>query len=80
MKDDATIAVRYSCPDCGLVGAICAVSARGDEDVIAWTEKVLAVALSEDHRRRSPWCTPKGLKDVMIPITGADKVGGPSLQ
>jgi hypothetical protein len=39
----------------------------------------VGAALSADHRRRSPRCTPKTLSEVMIPIAGADRIGGPAV-
>lgn len=72
--------VLYSCPACGLVDVGCDVPARGAEDVIAWLEQTMIVTLSRDHARRSPGCHPQSLKDIKIPITGTDRVGGPAEQ
>lgn len=71
-----TIEVLYSCRVCGLMRVPVQVPARGEEDVVAWVEKVLTPALVADHKRRSFLCRPDTLSDVMIPVTGADKVGG----
>lgn len=71
-----TVRVQYSCPLCGLFKVHCDVPARGDEDVLVWMEQTIA-ALSHDHHARSPQCHPGELKDVMIPMTGTDRIGGP---
>lgn len=72
-----TITVKYSCPLCGLSRVECDVPARGDEDVVVWMEQTIAV-VGRDHARRSPACHPERLHDLMIPMTGVDKVGGPT--
>lgn len=75
------IEVRYSCWACNLRKVSCSVPTRGEEDVITWMKATIA-HLAEDHRRRSPDCTPVDnmLHDIMIPISGANKVGGPAVQ
>lgn len=77
---EPTILVYYSCPDCGLKKVACSVKAREEEDVIQWMEGVMMGALKRDHERRSPTCRPKALVDIMIPMQGASKVGGPTVQ
>ena len=75
-----TIRVLYSCEGCGLKEVGVDVPARlGDEDVVAWMERTIRLA-GNDHRRRSLGCHPKSLQDLKIPITGADRVGGPAIQ
>lgn len=71
--------MRYSCPLCGVLKAEVDVPARGEEDVIAWMDRTILV-LAVDHARRSPDCHPDKLVDVMIPLDGTDRVGGPVLQ
>lgn len=73
-----TIRVLYSCPLCGLFKVSCDVPARGEEDVVAWMHQTVA-ALSRDHHARSPRCQPRELKDVMIPMAGRDRIGGPEM-
>lgn len=73
------IIVYYSCSLCGLTKIGCQVRARENESVIDWMN-TMGLALSNDHRRRSPDCHPIQLDNIMIPITGADKIGGPELQ
>lgn len=72
-----TIDVLYTCSDCGLVKAACSVPARVDEDVRDWMDNTL-IHVASDHRRRSPRCKADRV-DLMIPVTGADRIGGPSL-
>ncbi len=75
-----TIRCLYSCEGCGLKDQGVDVPARvGDEDVVAWMERTVLL-LSNDHRRRSFGCHPKTLQEVKIPIVGADRIGGPSIQ
>lgn len=71
MKEKMTII--YSCPLCGLDKAETEV----DEDVSVWMGEVVALALFQDHRRRSPFCTSKNFKDLMIPLSGRAYIGGP---
>lgn len=72
-----TITCKYSCPLCGLIRIEVAVPIRQSEGVVEWMEQTVIQFLAADHYRRSPHCHPTELKDVMIPITGADKIGGP---
>jgi len=72
-----TIVIFYSCPLCGLRRARCTVPARQEEDVVDWMEATTQ-CLSDDHRRRSPHCHPTQLEEVMIPMAGADRIGGPT--
>lgn len=74
-----TIMVEYSCPPCGLLKISCPVPTRGEEDVLAWMDKMIHV-LTADHHRRSPRCHPESLKDITIPMSGREKIGGPTLQ
>lgn len=73
-----TIGVRYSCAHCGLNRVTAQVPARVDEDVRVWFKKVMGRAIKNDHAARSPHCRSNHVTDVMIPMTGASKVGGPS--
>jgi len=73
------ITVFYSCHLCGLNKVGVEVDARDKEDVIQWMDYV-GIRLSQDHKRRSPLCVPKELKDVMIPMTGVNKIGGAPVQ
>lgn len=73
-----TIGVKYSCPTCGLEKARVQVPTRGAEDVVTWM-KATTQHIADDHHARSPAC-PGRTCDVMIPIAGAEKVGGPPIQ
>lgn len=72
------IICKYSCHLCGLKSVEVDVPARTTEDILDWM-RMLGERLSADHRARSPRCRTASLADVMIPITGANKVGGPML-
>jgi hypothetical protein len=74
-----TITVMYSCDECALSKVSCLVPAREDEDVTVWMEQTIRL-ISADHDQRSPGCHPKMLKDLYIPMTGTDRIGGPTLQ
>jgi hypothetical protein len=75
-----TVRCLYSCRGCGLTDIAVDVPARGaDEEVAVWMQQAIRT-LARDHGRRSPWCRPKALQEVKIPLTGADRIGGPSIQ
>lgn len=74
-----TIHCRYSCAGCGLADIGVDVPERGDESVAVWMNDTIRL-LSRDHARRSPRCHPKSLQEVKIPITGASRIGGSTLQ
>lgn len=72
----STLRCLYSCAICGLDDVGCDVAERGPaEDVAHWMRAVAIVALSRDHQRRSPRCTATNFAKVMIPLTGAARVG-----
>lgn len=71
------IIVKYSCNFCGLQKVECLVPARTTEDVKNWVEDVMILTLMVDHKKRSPNCKADRFADVMIPITGVAKIGGP---
>jgi hypothetical protein len=75
-----TLTVRYTCTACGLHQVPCQVPARADtDDLRLWVGETLTL-VATDHRRRSPACRATALTSLLIPITGADKIGGPPLQ
>lgn len=79
----STITCKYSCVECGLHRVEVEVPARSDdpaEDAVTWLEKIATPALVRDHERRSPNCHPKTFSEVMIPVTGVDKIGGVAIQ
>lgn len=71
------ITCRYSCPECGLTGVHVEVPARADENVVTWVKETFLPTVRADHARRRPDCEPTMLTDLMIPIMGTGKVGGP---
>lgn len=74
------ITVKYSCPACGLSKVDVVVPARESEDVVEWMKQTMALTW-QDHGRRSSFCCPPSLHDLMIPMPpGADRIGGPTLQ
>ena len=72
-----TIQVKYSCGQCGIHRVVVDVTARSTEDVAEWMERILTPSLVRDHEARSPHCQPKSLTEVLIPVTGTEKIGGP---
>lgn len=77
MDDQTTIRCLYSCHVCKLEKIAIDVPARGIEDVREWMDMTVR-HVANDHRRRSPRCTATSLSDLMIPLAGSDKIGGPS--
>lgn len=73
-----SIVLKWSCFQCGLHRVELSVPARGDEDVLTWVAAV-ATAAGEDHDRRSPDCVIDALGELLIPIGGAEKIGGPAV-
>ena len=73
------ITVLYSCALCGLDRAPCSVPVRRDEDVRLWMDATIRL-VAANHAYRSPDCTAQQLSDLMIPMTGADRMGGPAVQ
>lgn len=70
----------YSCHLCALKKVTVEVPARTDsQDVKHWMEQVLIYAIADDHRKRSPRCMATSISEVMIPVSGADRVGGPAV-
>lgn len=74
-----TTEVKYSCKPCGLHRVVLPVEARQDEPIVEWMN-ALTVAVYEDHHRRSPDCKAETISEVLIPMTGRAKLGGPVLQ
>lgn len=75
------IDVLYSCGDCGVVDQVVHVEERPEGlDVCAWLNGSLALAISCDHRERSPYCCAEKMSAVKIPMSGRKYIGGPVLQ
>lgn len=69
------VTVLYSCHGCGLTQQPCEVDARGDkEDIMSWMEHV-QFQVGQNHHFKSPGCASR-VCDLMIPITGVDRIGG----
>ena len=77
MKTD--IKIKYSCLECGLKNIELAVPARDDEDVVTWMQNSVGLNIKKDHAMRSPECPAESAQEVMIPMTGTDKIGGPTI-
>ena len=75
-----SIEVLYTCRACGINDRPVKVPARLTEDVIQWTEQVMAPAVGADHMATSPRCRATRMTHVKIPMTGADRVGGAPVQ
>lgn len=75
-----TISCKYSCVLCGLRNVAVAVKAREEEQVTEWMDRTCVPTIMADHHQRSPQCYPESLTNIMIPVTGADRIGGPNLQ
>lgn len=72
------VKVKYTCKSCHLTKVELEVPARKAEDVVAWMKKTTQL-IANNHLARNPAC--KGDKcDIMIPIGGTDKIGGPTIQ
>lgn len=71
------IECKYSCFLCGLSRVVFKVRARTVEDITTWMEDVLTPALVADHSLRSPNCHPDTMSELLVPITGSSKIGGP---
>lgn len=74
-----TIGCKYSCALCGLKRVEIQLPARGEESVTDCMQATVNL-VAKDHRRRSPHCRAKELTEFLIPTTGRDKIGGPSVQ
>ena len=75
--DEPTITVLYSCDPCGVRRREVAVRERGPaEDVKAWTDATVR-AIARHHREQCPFCQADTLSELMIPLTGRRKIGGP---
>lgn len=70
------ITIYFSCEGCGLVKHPLQVPARehGDVSVVEWMNHT-AACISEEHRRVSPNCKADVMKNIMIPLEGAEFVG-----
>jgi len=74
------ITVYYSCNICKLEKIPCEVPARKENEKLdEWMENTVII-LGKDHKTRSPKCKSKQLNNLILPMTGANRVGGPTIQ
>lgn len=73
------LTIFYSCDECELEKISLEVKAREQEDVKTWLDATVRM-VAQDHLRRSPLCRAKKLKSIMIPVTGTNVIGGPTVQ
>ena len=70
------IEVTYSCPLCEIKERkVKVVEREAGQDIGDWMEYVCIVALSDNHSKTSPFCHPKELKNIMIPVFAEQPVG-----
>ncbi len=74
-----TTTCKYTCKLCGIQRVAIELPARSTESVTVWMDATVR-RIAADHRRRSPHCQAKELSELLIPMTGTDKVGGPVVQ
>jgi hypothetical protein len=76
-----TITCKYSCALCGLKRVAVEIPMRAsDETAVHWMEQLVIPNLVADHEQRSPACHPETLSELLIPMAGADYIGGPPVQ
>lgn len=76
-----TIVVTYTCSMCDALNEPVIVPARPSEmDVRVWVDQIMGAAIGHAHHLKHPHCPAKKMKDVKIPITNAEWVGGPAVQ
>lgn len=74
------IGVKYTCGLCTVVDATVQVPARPSEmDLEKWMANLTAI-IQADHQRRTPGCPARKLKQVAIPVSNAEWIGGPPIQ
>lgn len=79
MSEAIEITIKYSCDACGLRDTELSVPGREGEDIMEWMEKTVGQHIRKDHYVKSPSCDAESVQNLMIPITGAQKVGGPAI-
>lgn len=70
-----TIRLLYSCPLGCVTKRAVVVPSRGAEDVVTWLEKIALPVIATDHAGTSPFCPADSVKDLMIPMSGSERVG-----
>lgn len=80
MNEITHITCKYSCDECGLKRVEVQVPARPEAmEVTRWVKEVAAYVIYADHSCRSPECKSNMMSEMMIPMTGAKVIGGPSI-
>lgn len=74
--DAPTTTCKFTCRQCGLYRTEVVVPARGEEDVKTWMDATRH-HIAQAHRERSPQCRSRVMDELLIPMTGTDRVGGP---
>lgn len=74
-----TITCKYSCRLCGIKRVAIELPARRSEPVTVWMNATVR-RIAADHKSRSPHCNAKELTELLIPTTGTDRIGGPTIQ
>lgn len=68
--------VFYSCVECGLVKVDAEVPERGaDDPVVHWVSQTVGLAVKQNHSLRSPRCQAKSMQNLLIPMSGAKRIG-----
>jgi hypothetical protein len=80
MDAELTVAVLYSCPECGVRGRAVQVRARGEEDVLEWVKDACVPAISRDHELTSPECEAESMQNIKLPVGSGKMVGKVILQ
>jgi hypothetical protein len=71
------LTVKYSCAPCRIKRREVKVRYREKgENVVYYVEKVVAAAVTEDHKQQSPWCKVKTITEVMIPMDASGQIVG----
>lgn len=73
------IDVLYTCHTCGVVKRKVAFRERGEEEDVRTWMTALRVAIAADHELVSLGC-PGETCDLMVPMTGRSRIGGPITQ
>lgn len=70
------VQVKYECKTCGSGQRTVTVVARRDgQDVVAYVENVVGMAVARDHAVKSPLCRAKKISNLMIPVDDSGVVG-----
>lgn len=75
-----TITIMYSCPACNVRNQKLDVPMREspNDSVLKWMEQTIRL-VGEDHQKDHPGCRVRRLRDLTIPITNVEWIGGPPI-